>query len=160
MKTNGDCVACHRFLRFNVVGFAGIIVQLAVLAALTGAFGMHYLAATALAVEAAVLHNFLWHERWTWRDRTRGAAARETLARLLRFNLSTGLISILANLFLMRLLAGWLGLPYLPANMLAIALCTLANFAASEWFAFAPARVSAPISETAGPPARRSQPLP
>ena len=24
-----------------------------------------------IAVEAAVLHNFGWHERWTWRDRPR-----------------------------------------------------------------------------------------
>lgn len=153
MKLTGDCVACHRFVRFNAVGLLGILVQLGFLGALTGAFGMQYLAATALAVEAAVLHNFLWHERWTWRDRTRGACVRETLVRLLRFNASTGLVSILANVFLMRLLAGWLGLHCLPANMLALALCTLANFAASEWFTFRPERVSAPTSETAAPPA-------
>ena len=27
--------------------------------------------ATALAVEAALLHNFVWHQQVTWRDRTR-----------------------------------------------------------------------------------------
>lgn len=140
MRENGDCATCHRFFRFQAVGVVGIWVQLGVLAALTEGFGMQYLAATGMAVEAAVLHNFLWHERWTWRERTRGAAAGETLARLLRFHLSTGLGSILANLFLMRLLVGGLGLAYLPANLLAIALCAAANFAASEWFAFAPER--------------------
>jgi putative flippase GtrA len=57
-----------RWAAFNAVGLAGVAVQLACLALLVHA-GSHYLAATALAVEAAVLHNFLWHQRWTWRDR-------------------------------------------------------------------------------------------
>ena len=36
---------------------------------------MHYLPATALAVEATtVLHSFVWHQRWTWRDRRRTAS--------------------------------------------------------------------------------------
>jgi putative flippase GtrA len=30
---------------------------------------MNYLLATALAVETAVIHNFLWHQRFTWSDR-------------------------------------------------------------------------------------------
>ena len=142
-----------RWIRFNAVGFLGIFIQLAALGLLKDGLGLHYLAATALAVEAAVLHNFAWHEQWTWRDRTRGAGAIQTLLRLLRFNASTGLISILANVALMRLLVGWLGLDYLPANVLAIALCSLANFAASEWFAFAPVRVAVPIAGTLPPPA-------
>lgn len=37
-------------------------VQLAVLAWLVRSLQMHYLPATAIAVEAAVLHNFFWHE--------------------------------------------------------------------------------------------------
>jgi hypothetical protein len=45
----------------------GIVVQFVMLAALT-ALRIDYLAATALAVESAVIHNFLWHCRYTWRD--------------------------------------------------------------------------------------------
>ena len=37
--------------------------------------GVHYLVATAIGVEAAILTNFLWHDRWTWRDRPARAAA-------------------------------------------------------------------------------------
>ena len=58
----------RRWLKFNFVGALGIGVQLAALATLT-TLGLRYLAATALAVETAVVHNFLWHERMTWRDR-------------------------------------------------------------------------------------------
>lgn len=38
-------------------------MQLAVLLVLNSGFHMSYLPATAFAVEMAVLHNFLWHER-------------------------------------------------------------------------------------------------
>ncbi len=56
----------QRWLRFNAVGLAGIVVQLAALAALKQWTDLPVLAATAIAVEIAVLHNFYWHERWTW----------------------------------------------------------------------------------------------
>ena len=59
----------RRWLKFNLVGAIGIVVQLAVLGILNGILKLDYLPATALAVEAAVLHNFLWHERFTWADR-------------------------------------------------------------------------------------------
>src|SRR5262249_8430739 len=59
------------YLKFNVVGIAGVGVQLLVLALLKSGFGVPYLTATVLAVETAVLHNFFWHERWTWIERTK-----------------------------------------------------------------------------------------
>ena len=55
----------RRWCVFNGIGLAGAAVQLAVLWMLLAA-RVHYLPATILAVEAALLHNFLWHERWTW----------------------------------------------------------------------------------------------
>lgn len=127
----------RRWLKFNAVGAMGIFVQLAALAALVDLFHTGYLVATAAAVEAAVLHNFLWHERWTWMDRTRGQEDFGLLlARLLRFNVSTGLVSIASNLILMHVLAGQFGIHYLLANVLTIATCALANFLLSELFVF------------------------
>ena len=58
-----------RFVRFNAVGAAGIGVQLAALWLLTGVMHVHYLTATSLAVGTAIVHNFLWHRRWTWAER-------------------------------------------------------------------------------------------
>ena len=123
----------RRWLKFNAVGGIGILVQLAALAIFKGALRIPYLLATALAVETAVLHNFVWHELWTWRDR-RGAGG--ALWRLLRFNLSNGAISILVNVALMRLLVGQFHMQYLIANLIAIAAGSLANFLASEFFVF------------------------
>lgn len=132
----------RRWLKFNFVGALGIGVQLAALSLLTRA-GVWYLAATALAVEAAVLHNFLWHERMTWRDRATPLLHR-LLGRFLRFQLANGLISLLGNLLMMRLLVGALHLPVLWANLGAIAACGVLNFLVSDQLVFVAAEGSTP----------------
>jgi putative flippase GtrA len=128
-----------RWLKFNGVGALGIVVQLAVLAVLKNGMQLDYLVATGFAVESAVLHNFVWHERFTWKDRAGGAFA-ERMRRLARFHLGNGLVSIAGNLALMRVLVGMLHVRLLLANGIAIAVCSLLNFAASEWFVFRPRR--------------------
>jgi putative flippase GtrA len=125
----------RRWLKFNLVGAIGIAVQLAVLGILNGLLKLDYLPATALAVEAAVLHNFIWHERFTWADRA-SVTRRQALVRLIHFNFTTGAISILGNLILMRILVGQAHLPALPANLVSIAGCSLANFLVSEYIVF------------------------
>ena len=50
-----------RWIRFNVVGVMGALVQAGVLHLLTERADLDYLTATGLAVEAAILHNFVWH---------------------------------------------------------------------------------------------------
>lgn len=124
----------QRWLKFNAVGAIGIVVQLAALALFWGLLRINYLAATALAVETAVLHNFVWHEQWTWVDRT--GSRRGACFRLARFNLTTGLVSLVTNLVLMRLLVGRFQIHPLIANMLSIAAGSLANFFLSDWFVF------------------------
>ena len=81
-----------RWLKFNAVGLIGVGVQLAALAFFRSLLGWGIRVATLTAVECAVLHNFVWHERWTWIDRTRKVRGR--LQRLLRFNTANGLISL------------------------------------------------------------------
>jgi putative flippase GtrA len=122
----------RRFARFSIVGAGGIIVQTAVLAALLRFSDIHYMLATAAAVELSVLHNFVWHRRWTWADRR---ASRAALA-LLRFNATTGAMSLAGNLVFMFLLVGGLRLDPRAANLIAIGLCSLVNFALSDRFVF------------------------
>jgi putative flippase GtrA len=103
----------------------GTGLQLTVLASLTGLVGLHYLVATALAVETAIVHNFLWHERWTWSDRSRSGGR---LRRLLLFNGTTGLVSILGNVSFMALFVGELSISPLAGNLASIACCASLNF--------------------------------
>jgi putative flippase GtrA len=110
-------------------------VQLIVLLSLRNGVHLNYLLATAAAVEVAVVHNFLWHERYTWAERVQ-PSWRRSLPRFLRFNLTTGAVSILGNLALMKVMVGLGQVNYLVANGAAIALCSLANFAISEGWVF------------------------
>ena len=122
-----------RFLRFNLVGALGFVLQLGVLAILVRS-GLHYLAATAVAVEAAVLHNFLWHERWTWRDRPSTGWPR--LARLGRFHVLNGGLSLAGNILIMHVLVGLCGLPVVPSNVAAVLVCAAINFLAADALVF------------------------
>ena len=123
------------WLKFNAVGIAGMGVQLLALIALTAGLGLNYLMATFLAVETAVLHNFAWHERWTWVERTRFSTG-GAISRLIRFHLANGLISIAGNLILMWLFVSQLRLHYFLANLIAIGACSIMNFFASDRLVF------------------------
>ena len=138
----GDLRLLRRWAIFNAVGAIGVVIQLGVFAALVHLTALNYLAATVVAVEAAVLHNFVWHQRWTWRDRP-ASTARDLTARLARFHLANGAVSLVGNVVLMAALAGVLGLDPVVANVTAIAGCSLVNFAAGTTFVFRAAGVLA-----------------
>src|SRR5262249_31589394 len=116
-------------------GGIGIAVQIAVLWLLTRA-GVPYLAATALAVASAVVHNFVWHQRWTWADRRRDEAPLRTFA---SFALANGAVSLVTNLVAMAALVGALGLAPVAANLVAIAAAGLVNFWLGDRVVFSPA---------------------
>lgn len=124
-----------RWWKFNAVGMAGVVVQLAALSVLAGLWRIPYLLATALAVEIALLHNFVWHEAWTWR----GLASDDRWRRLLRFHVGSGLLSIGGNMLFTWCFRQIFGLPLLAANLAAIAVTSVVNFAlASSWVFAAP----------------------
>jgi putative flippase GtrA len=123
-----------RFGRFNVAGAIGIGVQLGVLWLLVHVWPINYLVATFLAVSAAVLHNFVWHWRWTWADRRISAA--DAPAALLRFAAANGLVSMVGNLVLMAGLVSVMHVPAVVANVIAIAACGLINFRLSDRVVF------------------------
>jgi putative flippase GtrA len=116
-----------RWWKFNLVGAGGIAVQTVVLGLLVR-LGVHYLIATIIAVEAAILHNFVWHTRWTWADR-RGVSIGKPLA---RFHLLNGCVSLAGNFFIMRWLVGEIELPPFFANLVSIATCSLVNFVLAD----------------------------
>lgn len=117
-----------RFLRFNAVGALGIAVQVAVLWLLAGPLHVHYLVATAVAIEVSVLHNFVWHLRWTWAPHDAEHATNRVYFRCLMFHAGNGLVSMLGSLALMPLLVGQLRLHYVVANLAAIACTGAINF--------------------------------
>lgn len=121
-----------RGVAFVVVGTGGFLVQLTVLAALTGSLGWPVPLATAIAVETAVLANFWCHERWTWRDRrdrdSRGA-------RLARFHAANGATSLVGNVVLTSL-GAMLGINAPLANTLAVGLLAAVNYITADRWVF------------------------
>jgi putative flippase GtrA len=124
------------WIKFNMVGALGFVVQSAALYALTrGTHHIHYLLATVAAVELAVLHNFVWHQRWTWKHR-RCSTTTAVLRRLAKFNVTNGFISIVGNLLFMSVFVGWLGLAINSSNLISVAACSLCNFILADRIVF------------------------
>jgi putative flippase GtrA len=127
--------ALHRWAKFNAVGALGFCLQVSALYVFIAAWKISSLVATALAVEAAVLHNFVWHHFLTWKER-RSGDWRDSLLRLLAFNATNGSVSLAGNLLFGWLIVGPQPLAPLGANLLAIAVCSLVNFVLSDRIIF------------------------
>jgi len=134
----------RRWVKFNFVGAIGIGVQLAALAAFRSWLKLDYLLATGMAVEIAVIHNFLWHERFTWLDRPAFSPG-HSLIRFAKFNASNGAVSIAGNLMVMRLLVGEAKWNYVASNVLAIVVFSLVNFLLGDRFVFAAEKTASAI---------------
>lgn len=124
-----------RTVVFALVGALGVVCQLGVLHLLVGA-GLSVSVSTALAVLTAVAHNFLWHRGWTWRDRAVNAGSPH--APFLRFVALNGLVSLAGNVVITAGLAAS-GLPVLVANVVAVVVCSIANFVLADRVVFAAA---------------------
>lgn len=122
------------WIKFNLVGLLGFGLQSAALFVLTHN-SVGYLPATAVAVELAVLNNFIWHQRWTWSDRP-SLTTKETWRRLAKFNITTGFVSLVGNFIIMGILVGRFGLSITPANVITVGACSLVSFILADRIAF------------------------
>jgi putative flippase GtrA len=122
-----------RLLPFAVIAALGFVVQLGVMLFLQ-TVGWTLAVSTVAGVEAAVLHNFAWHERWTWRDRVAGGSR---VRRLVAFHAANGLTSIAGNLLIGYLLAAFTGIGMVAATVIAVALTGVLNFMAADRVVFA-----------------------
>ena len=128
--------------RFTLVGAMGMVVQLAALALLNHRMPGHYLVASVAALELTLMHNFIWHIHYTWRDRQQDVPWMDALV---RFHLSNGAVSIGGNLAVMWVLVHWAHVPVMVSNLIAIGCCSVANFGLGDRWAFAGTRESVPL---------------
>jgi len=113
-----------RWIRFNLVGVMGFALQTLVLWLLVRGTGLSAGVAITIAVLAAVSHNFVWHERFTWPNLPR----EKRFDRWLAFHVSTGLVSVLTNLGITLIVMTATELSVVPANIIAVVLASVANF--------------------------------
>lgn len=119
-----------RLAKFLLVGSSGVVVNLVCLYVLHGVLGLPLILATVLAVEVAIVNNFIINDSWTF--------GRGTLAwhRFVRFN-GVSLVGLVLTTVLTVLLAEGLGLHYLVANVFAVGTTTSWNFIANSLWTWA-----------------------
>ena len=119
-----------RLVRFGLVGFSGVFVDMGVFYGLRGVLGWGLTRSAILSAEVAIFNNFLWNDRWTFGDISRSQTQfRQTLKRFLKFNLVC-LSGLLLNVTIMNILFNVFSVNAYVAKLLAIAAVTVWNF----WF--------------------------
>jgi dolichol-phosphate mannosyltransferase len=125
-------VPFKRFLKFGLVGFSGVFVDMAIFYLLSDAstLGWGVTRSKVIAAEVAVLNNFFWNDLWTFRDIAQQQFGwKKLFKRFVKFNLIC-LVGIGINLIILNLLFNFFGVDKYIANLIAIAIVTIWNF----WF--------------------------
>ncbi|MCS6813571.1 MAG: glycosyltransferase family 2 protein [Cyanobacteria bacterium] len=117
-----------RFLRFGVVGFSGVFVDLGLFYLLRTVLGLGLTRSAIASSEIAILSNFLWNELWTFGDIARKQPGkRQRLKRLIKFNIVC-LAGLVLNVSIVNILFNGFGVNEYIAKLIAIAIVTLWNF--------------------------------
>jgi putative flippase GtrA len=116
-----------------VTGFFGFVCQVGALWLLHAVSGLHYVVATILAVELAIVVNYVVHDKWTWRDRPNVTGA---IGRLLRFNALTAVTSIAGGVLVTAFFVEALTLNPVIANIFSVAALGLLNFVGADKLVF------------------------
>lgn len=125
----------QRYCRFCVVGGSGVIVDTALLCGFLamGAFGGSLLFCKWAAAELALVNNFVWNERWTFRGRSDQMKVKDILYRCLRFHLICG-VGIAMSVMLLEIGVHFILLPVIVSNVIAIGMASLWNYwASARW---------------------------
>ncbi len=122
-----------RFARFGLVGLSGVVVDMAVLYLLhepASPLGLAWglTRSKILASEVAILNNFVWNDRWTFRDLAgQQNTSGQWVKRFVKFNLVC-LLGLGLNVMILNLLFNVFHINAYVANLLAIVLVTFWNF--------------------------------
>lgn len=117
-----------RFIRFGVVGFSGVFVDLGVFYLLRDEHSLGLTRSAMLSAEVAIVNNFLWNDLWTFRDIARRQRGwRKRFKRFLKFNLIC-LAGLILNVSIVNLLFNVFGVNEYLAKLIAIAIVTFWNF--------------------------------
>lgn len=117
-----------KFLRFGIVGFSGVFVNMAVLYVLRDILNWELTRSLIVAAELAIISNFVWNDFWTFGEISkRQPGKRQRLRRLLKFN-TICLMGLILNVLLVNVLFNVFGMNEYLANLIAIAVVTLWNF--------------------------------
>lgn len=128
MRRTGEL---KRFVTFCLVGLTGVGVNEGLLWILNQFAGLPILLASILSVEAAIISNFTLNDLFTFRDRR--TASNPWLLRLVKFNL-VSLVGLGINTGTLLFFSNVVGIYYLIANLIGIAIAMLFNYLLNSWW--------------------------
>ena len=117
-----------RFLRFGVVGFSGVFVDMGVFYLFYTVLGFALTRSAIFSAEVAIINNFIWNDLWTFGDiSSHQQGMRKRVKRFLKFNIIC-LSGLILNVSLVNLLFNVFGMNAYLAKVIAIAIVTFWNF--------------------------------
>ena len=117
-----------RFVRFIIVGFSGLAIDMGTLYLLYDVLGLGLTRSAIFAAELAIINNFFWNDLWTFGDLSKHQRQwRKVLKRLAKFNVIC-LMGLILKVLLLNALFNGLHLSAYLANFLAIIAITIWNF--------------------------------
>ncbi len=118
-------------IRFAIVGFIGIIINLFTLYSLVEFLKTNYLIASAIAIELSIINNFFLNNYWTFESRK---IKTSVINLFLKFNL-VSLIALSANVLVMHILVN-MNYWYILAQFIGILVAFLINFIINNKWVF------------------------
>jgi len=105
-------------IKFSIVGVIGAGINTGFLWILTDLAGLYYLFSSVVAIEIAIMMQFMMNDRWTFRDR-KTTDAGQFIKRIFKSNLwrSGGLA---VNVSVLYLFTAYIGVYYLLSNIFGI----------------------------------------
>ena len=120
----------NRFIRFGVVGFSGVFVDMTILFLLNdpSTLALPLTRSKIVAAELAILNNFWWNDAWTFQDISqKQPSKRQMFKRFIKFNIIC-LAGLIINVLFLNLLFNVFDLNRYLANFIAIGCVTIWNF--------------------------------
>ena len=114
----------RKIVKFGAVGGSGIVVNTAILYTLTSIFGIFILLSSLIAIESAVITNFILNDIWTFGSDDK---KRSVIERFFLFN-GISIAGIVINISILWLLTTYTGMYYLYANIIGIFIAFTWNF--------------------------------
>ncbi|MDI6810115.1 MAG: GtrA family protein [archaeon] len=115
-----------RLIKFSIVGVIGAGINTGFLWVLTDVAGLFYLFSAVVAIEIAILMQFLMNDRWTFKE-TKTKHIGQFITRIFKSNVwrSGGLA---VNVGVLYLLTEYMGVYYLLSNIVGIICAFLLNY--------------------------------
>ena len=119
-----------------IVAWIGTAVNTGCLYLFKGVLGIRLIPASMMAIEIAIIHNFIWLRLWAWRERGTANGRPPFFKQLFMYNVATGAVDLAANVSILWVLATLVGVHYLLANVAAQILGPFVKFWLNEKIIF------------------------